>query len=171
MKMPFVSPRLVAGLSGLGFLTSVVLQYGLGWAPCHLCLAQRLTLLAILVLSLLWRPMSLLSWMALPLGSLALGGAAVGVYQLSLAQNPQASCISGWGLDVYQWISKIPVAGPWMLESVVSCADAARTVLGVSLTYWSLLLHLTLFLLVVYVGVRSILSARFLSKTRDSVLA
>ncbi|MCJ2070344.1 disulfide bond formation protein B [Methylobacterium sp. J-030] len=124
----------------------LVMQYGYGYAPCKLCLTERLPYYAALPLGLiaLFAPERLAR---LVLGLAALGllyGAGVGVYHAGAEWGfwpGPTDCGGGTGANPGQ-------IGDFLnaLQSttVVDCSVAALRVFGVSLAGWNALLALAL---------------------------
>lgn len=124
----------------------LVMQYGYGYAPCKLCLTERLPFYAALPLGLiaLFAPERLAR---LALGLAALGllyGAGVGIYHAGAEWGfwpGPTDCGGGTGTNPGQ-------IGDFLnaLQStkVVDCSVAALRVLGVSLAGWNALLAFAL---------------------------
>lgn len=125
--------------SALTVGAALVLQYGYGYAPCKLCLTERLPYYAAVPLGLLalFLPERLAR---IALGLAALGllyGAGIGVYHAGAEwgfwQGP-ADCGGGTGANpgqVGDFLNSLQTT------KVVDCSVAALRVLGVSLAGWS----------------------------------
>lgn len=118
---------------------ALVLQYVFGYAPCKLCLTERLPYYAAVPLGLiaLFAPVRLAR---LALGLAALGllyGAGIGIYHAGAEWGFWAGpmdCGGGTGANpaaVTDFLSSLKVT------KVVDCSTASLRVLGVSLAGWS----------------------------------
>lgn len=131
----------LAILSALIVAAVLVLQYGYGYAPCKLCLTERLPYYAAVPLGLaaLLAP-ERLGRVALGLAALGLlYGTAVGVYHAGAEWGFWAGpsdCGGGAGANPAQigdFLSAL------QSTKVVDCSVAALRVLGISLAGWSAL--------------------------------
>ena len=119
----------------------LVMQYGYGYAPCKLCLTERLPYYAAVPLGLiaLFAPVRLAR---LALGLAALGllyGAGVGVYHAGAEWDFWAGptdCGGGTGANPSQIGAFLNAL---QATTVVDCSVAALRVLGVSLAGWNAL--------------------------------
>ncbi|MET3409418.1 disulfide bond formation protein B [Methylobacterium sp. 1030] len=125
--------------SALTVGAALVLQYGYGYAPCKLCLTERLPYYAAVPLGLLalFLPERLAR---IALGLAALGllyGAGIGVYHAGAEWRfwpGPADCGGGNGANpgqVGDFLNSLQTT------KVVDCSVAALRVLGVSLAGWS----------------------------------
>lgn len=125
--------------SALTVGAALVLQYGYGYAPCKLCLTERLPYYAAVPLGLLalFLPERLAR---IALGLAALGllyGAGIGVYHAGAEWGfwpGPADCGGGNGANpgqVGDFLNSLQTT------KVVDCSVAALRVLGVSLAGWS----------------------------------
>ena len=129
----------------------LVMQYGYGYAPCKLCLTERLPYYAAVPLGLvaLFAPAPL-ARLALGLAALALlYGAGIGVYHAGAEWGfwpGPTDCGGGTGTnpgDVGDFLNALQTT------KVVDCSVAALRVLGVSLAGWNALVA---FALAVFAG-------------------
>lgn len=124
----------------------LVMQHGYGYAPCKLCLTERLPYYAAV-------PLGVLALLApAPLSRLALGlaaaallyGAGIGVYHAGAEWGfwpGPADCGGGAGADpgdVGDFLNKLQTT------RVVDCSVAALRVLGLSLAGWNALVAFVL---------------------------
>ena len=101
LRPPVAAP--LTALGGMAIMAAVwIFQYGFGYAPCPLCLTQRLPWLAAIALGLgawaCWRPAPRLTRLLLAAAGLGLlGGAAVGAYHAGVEWRwwPGPSSCSG----------------------------------------------------------------------------
>ncbi|KQS86326.1 disulfide bond formation protein DsbB [Methylobacterium sp. Leaf361] len=125
--------------SALTVGAALVLQYGYGYAPCKLCLTERLPYYAAVPLGLLalFLPERLAR---IALGLAALGllyGAGIGVYHAGAEWGfwpGPADCGGGTGANPGQVVDFL---NSLQTTKVVDCSVAALRVLGVSLAGWS----------------------------------
>ena len=124
----------------------LVMQYGYGYAPCKLCLTERLPYYAAVPLGLvaLFAPAPL-ARLALGLAALALlYGAGIGVYHAGAEWGfwpGPTDCGGGTGTnpgDVGDFLNALQTT------KVVDCSVAALRVLGVSLAGWNALVAFAL---------------------------
>ena len=124
----------------------LVMQYGYGYAPCKLCLTERLPYYAAVPLGLvaLLAPAPL-ARIALGLAALALlYGAGIGVYHAGAEWGfwpGPTDCGGGTGTnpgDVGDFLNALQTT------NVVDCSVAALRVLGVSLAGWNAVVALLL---------------------------
>ncbi|MGH1574568.1 disulfide bond formation protein B [Methylobacterium sp. P31] len=136
----------LAILSALTVGAVLVLQYGYGYAPCKLCLTERLPYYAAIPLGLaaLLAP-ERLARIALGLAALfLLYGAAIGVYHAGAEWGfwpGPADCGGGTGAnpgEVGDFLNAL------QKTKVVDCSVAALRVLGLSLAGWNVLVSFAL---------------------------
>jgi disulfide bond formation protein DsbB len=147
----FERPALLLGaglvLSAGAFAAAVIAQHVFGLMPCPWCILQRVIFLAIAlvcVLGLLWRAAAgrvLAAVLTLLLGA---GGVAAALWQHFVASHSN-SCNLTLADKIVMSI-KLDTTFPALFEPKASCADAAVSILGISMDIWSLMLHLVLML-------------------------
>lgn len=133
-----------------GILSALVLQHGLGWVPCPLCILQRLSSIGLLVsLVALTQTKKGSVSRAVVLGAASLitaaGLAAAGSHLMLLAAPEASSCGPGLALFVAQLVDRIP-GSAWLLDGSGPCEEARYALLGIPLPALSALLHITGFL-------------------------
>ncbi|WP_457105646.1 disulfide bond formation protein B [Methylobacterium sp. P5_C11] len=125
--------------SALTVGTALVLQYGYGYAPCKLCLTERLPYYAAVPLGILALLVpERLARIALGLAALGLlYGAGIGVYHAGAEWGfwpGPTDCGGGTGANpgqVGEFLNALQAT------KVVDCSVAALRVLGISLAGWS----------------------------------
>ncbi len=140
LQAPRSAALLLALCSAVLLLLAFGLQYGAGFAPCHLCLLQRWPHAAVILLGLagwVWRPrpMLLLAGLAL-VASIGLAGYHVGVEQGWLAL-PESCAATGQA-------SSIEDLRRLLAEAPPPCDQVSLTLFGLTLAGWNLLASLGL---------------------------
>jgi|YelNatPaOPRAMG01_1025707.scaffolds.fasta_scaffold01910_12 disulfide bond formation protein DsbB len=128
----------LAAATACGALGGALWLQRKGFAPCPLCILQRMAYLAVLSFSLLAAGLLRSGWRRLALGLAllaALLGLGVAVRQTWLVLHPGQLC----GLDplaavINRW--SLTHWAPWMFRADGLCADTP-SVFGVALPFWS----------------------------------
>lgn len=140
-------PAAPAVFVAAGIASALVLQHLLGWAPCPLCILQRLTAIG-LCLSLSVRAffgdtagrkadVALACVMMSSLG----GVWAAGTHLWILLGPQSGSCDPGVARFVGHLVDALP-GSAWLLEGGGTCEDTRYELLRVPLPAWSGALHL-----------------------------
>ncbi|WP_298294103.1 disulfide bond formation protein B [Thiomonas sp.] len=128
----------LAAATACGALGGALWLQRKGFAPCPLCILQRMAYLAVLSFSLLAAGLLRTGWRRLALGLAmlaALLGLGVAGRQIWLVLHPGQLC----GLDplaavINRW--SVTHWAPWMFRADGLCADTP-SVFGVALPFWS----------------------------------
>jgi disulfide bond formation protein DsbB len=138
---PFPTLLLIWLAAAIASGTALILQYGFGHAPCHLCLYERLPYYALLALlpvaAALRRPRLGL----LLAGLLLLGNAGLSAYHVAVEQGlvtlPE-SCVAGAAATTIEELrAQLMGARP-------TCDQVSLRFLGLSLAAWNLVASLVL---------------------------
>ena len=143
-------PRLIAGLlaatcaAALG--AGLFVQHVMGYAPCSLCVLQRLGFIGVLgaaaLLVALPGAYVLSVALAATVAAAALGGVAVASYQVWLQAFPPLIAACGRGIAGYFEGWPFEAALAWLLESEGDCAKPVSPLGGVSLAQLGLVAFL-----------------------------
>jgi len=127
---------------------ALALQHVLGWAPCPLCIVQRLTALALLLALAGYAATSNETWQDawLALAGLVTGLAllAAGSHLYLLFAPQEATCGPGLAMSVTRLVEALP-GSEWLLEGAGACGDTRYSIFGIPLPAWSGLAHVTAF--------------------------
>lgn len=128
--------------------SALALQHTLGWAPCPLCIIQRITALALLVALMGYATTSNETWQDvwLAVGGLATGFAllAAGAHLYLIFSPQEATCGPGLAMAVTRLVEALP-GSEWLLEGSGACGDTRYSIFGIPLPAWSGLAHVTAF--------------------------
>ncbi len=140
-------PRLLAGIlaaaCAAALATGLFVQHVLGYAPCSLCVLQRIGFLGVLVAAVLLVALPgayLLSVaLAATVAATALGGLAVASYQVWVQAFPPLIAACGRGIAGYfdGWPFEEAIA--WVLEAQGDCGKAVSPLGFVSLAQLGLI--------------------------------
>ncbi|MFO1399463.1 MAG: disulfide bond formation protein B [Burkholderiales bacterium] len=135
------TPRQVAQLlaagCGAALATSLFVQHVLGLAPCTLCMLQRLTFTAVLLLALplAWssRPGGATPWLGGAIGALGLTGTGIAAYQVWLQTFARVVPRCGRGLSAY--LDGLPLGAQlnWFVAAEGDCSKPVMLVGSVSM--------------------------------------
>lgn len=139
----FQHPAAPASALTLTLLAALVLQHLLGWAPCPLCILQRLTAVALAIVLAVFAlcPPKHKDYL-LALGALVTGAAllSAGAHLVLIYGPADGTCGPGLALAVSRLAEAIP-GSAWLLEGAGVCADTRYAIFGVPLAAWSALAH------------------------------
>lgn len=125
---------------GLTLLAALVMQHVFGWAPCPLCIVQRLTAIGLALALGVYAAASSSTAKdyALTAGSLITGAGllAAGSHLYLLYAPSAGSCGPGLALAVSRLVEALPGAD-WLLAGAGACEDTRYAVLGLPLAAWS----------------------------------
>ena len=126
---PRNSPRQLAVVlavgSGLSLAAGLFVQHGWGYAPCSLCVLQRLAFIVVLIVTLPLAMVRLPRSATLALVALALIATLVGLgvasYQVWMQAYPAEVGRCGRGLDAYFEDSPFEILANWVLAAEGDC--------------------------------------------------
>jgi disulfide bond formation protein DsbB len=130
----------------LGLVSALILQHLLGWAPCAMCIVQRLTVLGMFVFALPMEASPLAGRQRLVARCGVLLFASVGTatalahFWLFVSPVP-TSCGPGLAHFFDRLVEELP-GSSWFLQGAGPCDDVRYQVLGVPLPLFSALLHI-----------------------------
>ena len=133
-------------LVAAGLVAAMLLQHLVGWAPCPLCIIQRLTSIALL-LSLVVFARSRVGGRVrvatvVVAGAAALAGLTAAASHLFILYGPQTgACGPGVARFVGHLVDALPYS-EWLLEGAGACEDTRYQLLGLPLPGWAGLLQL-----------------------------
>ena len=128
-----------------GLVGALALQHVFGWAPCPLCILQRLTAIALALCLWAWawckpsraRDLALAAAVAFAVTGIWAAGA-----HLWILFGPQdGACGPGVARFVGHLVDALP-GSEWLLEGGGACEDARYQLLGLPLPAWAGALHL-----------------------------
>lgn len=139
----FQHPVAPATALGLALAAALALQHVFGWAPCPLCIVQRLTAiaLALILVGYALAPQNSKDYL-LAAGALVTGAGllSAGAHLTLLYAPTDGTCGPGLALAVSRLVDAIPGTA-WLLEGAGACADTRYAVFGIPLAAWSALAH------------------------------
>lgn len=111
--------------SGLALATGLLVQHGLGYAPCSLCVLQRLAFTVVLIVTLPLALFRLPRPATMALGGLALVATLLGLgvasYQVWMQAYPAEVGRCGSGLEAYFDDSPFKTLANWVLAAEGDC--------------------------------------------------
>lgn len=128
---------LLAGGCGAALVTSMFVQHVLGLAPCSLCVLQRLTFTAVLLLAapVAWatRPGPSTPWLGGAIGALGLTGIGIAAYQVWLQAFARVVPRCGRGLSAY--LDGLPLEAQlnWFVAAEGDCSKPVMLVGSISM--------------------------------------
>ena len=145
---------LLAGGCAATLAVSMFVQHVLGFAPCSLCVLQRLTFTAVLLLALPLaaapRSPGTSGMFAAAIGTTALGGTGIAVYQVWLQTFAHAVPRCGRGLSAYLDGMPLEAQLAWFIGAEGDCSKPVLLFDAVSMAH----LGLAAFLLIVLAAYR-----------------
>ena len=137
----------LAALAGLGSLVllggALFFQFGMGLAPCQLCLWQRWPhLVAVIVGAVVWWVPA--AWLMLLGAAAAATSGGLGVYHTGVERGWWAGPDTCSGSTDFSGLSAEALLDRVMAAPVVRCTDVAWEMLGLSMASWNALLSFAL---------------------------
>lgn len=140
---------LAAGCGG-ALLTSMFVQHGLGLAPCSLCVLQRLTFTAVLMLAvpIAWspRPTAATPWLGGAIGAAALAGVGIAAYQVWLQTFARVVPRCGRGLSAYLDGMPLEAQLNWFIAAEGDCSKPVMLVGSISMAELGLVAFVLMFI-------------------------
>lgn len=164
------TPRQVALLlsagCGAALVTSMFVQHVLGFAPCSLCVLQRLTFTAVLLLALpvAWatRPSRSTPWLGGAIGAFALAGIGIAAYQVWLQTFAHVVPRCGRGLSAYLDGMPLETELNWFIAAEGDCSKPVLVAGSISMAE----LGLVAFLLIAAAAWRMVSVTPAFARTR-----
>ena len=164
------TPRQVAQLlaagCGAALVTSLFVQHVLGLAPCTLCVLQRLTFTAVLLLAIpvAWssRPFRASPWLGGTIGALALTGVGIAAYQVWLQTFARVVPRCGRGLSAYLDGMPLEAQLNWFVAAEGDCSKPVMLIGSISMAE----LGLVAFVLIAVAAWRMVVVSPALARAR-----